>query len=352
MKKTTFIVIGAVLAVMGLIAFRLSSNKKKIDTQNQLPATNVNIAIPVTVSRVEEGDVSQQLIKTGNLIPFKEAAISATTAGRVTNVNFNLGTQVSQGAVLVQVDNKLKELSLEATQLTISKLKRDVDRYNTLLAGNATTELQVNEVKYNYENAINQAEQIKKQLLDATVKAPISGRIVKKDIEVGEFINAGAVLGTVLDVSRLKAEVLVNESDVYQLRVGQSVRVSSDIFPNRILSGTISYISPQGNSEHNYPVEVTVSNSLGLKAGTFVNVDFSQKSNQKALQIPRLALVESLKNPYVYVVSNNVAQQRIVKIGRELGDKIEVLSGLSAGDTVVVTGQLNLSEGKPVQITK
>jgi len=352
MKKTTFIVLGATLAIFGLIAFRLSSNKTKIDVQNQLPTTTVNTTIPVTVAQVEEGEVSQQLIKTGNLIPFKEASITATTAGRVTNVNFELGSQVGQGAVLVQIDSKLKELSLEATQLTINKLKKDVERYNTLLAGNATTELQVNEVKYNYENAMNQAEQIKKQLQDANVKAPISGRIVKKDIEAGEYINVGAVLGTVLDVARLKVEVQVNESDVYQLRLGQSVRVSSDVFPDQVLTGKISYIAPQGTAEHNYPVEITVNNSRALKAGTFVNVDFSQKSNQKALQIPRLALVESLKNPYVYVVNNNAAQQRVIKLGRELGDKIEVLSGLSAGDVVVLTGQLNLSDGKPVQITK
>lgn len=352
MKKTTFIVLGAALAIFGLIAFRLSSNKTKIDVQNQLPTTNINTPIPVTVSHVEEGEISQQLIKTGNLVPFKEASITATTAGRVTNVNFELGSQVGQGAVLVQIDNRLKELSLEATQLTISKLKKDVDRYNTLLAGNATTELQVNEVKYNYENALNQAEQIKKQLQDASVKAPISGRIVKKDIEAGEYINVGAVLGTILDVARLKVDVQVNESDVYQLKIGQSVKIMTDIFPEKALTGKISYIAPQGSSEHNYPVEITVSNPSGLKAGTFVNVDFSQKSNQKALQIPRLALVESLKNPYVYVVNNSIAQQRVIKVGRELGENVEVLSGLEAGDVVVLTGQLNLSEGKPVQITK
>ena len=351
MKKSTILVVAAMLAVTVLIGFRLASNKKTIDEKNKQPV-NTNVAIPVTTTRVEEGTVSQQLVKTGNLIPFKEANITATTAGRVTNVNFNLGSQVRQGAVLVQLDNKLKELALEATQLNIEKLKKDVNRYNTLLAGNATTEIQVNETKYNYENAVNQAEQIKKQIQDANVKAPISGQIVKKDIEPGEYVSPGTVLGTVLDVNRLKVNVLVNESDVYQLRKGQSVRLSADVFPGKVFTGQISYIAPQGTDEHNYPVEITVGNANGLKAGTFVNVDFSQKSNQKALQIPRVALVESIKNPYVYVIDGNVAKQRKIKVGREFGDTIEVLEGLTAGDQVVTTGQLNLSDGKPVQITK
>ncbi|MFD2571825.1 efflux RND transporter periplasmic adaptor subunit [Spirosoma soli] len=351
MKKTTLIVVAALLVVTALIGFRLSSNKKKIDAQKQ-PVVKTNVAIPVTVAPVAEGTVSQQLVKTGNLIPYKEADIIATTAGKVTRVNFNLGSNVSQGATLVQLDNQLKELSLQATQLTIDRLKKDVARYNTLLAGNATTEIQVNETKYNYETAVNQAEQIRKQIADANVKAPIGGRIVQKDIEPGEYITVGKVLGRVLDVNRLKVQVPVNESDVYGLREGQSVKVSADVFPGRTFNGRISYIAPQGSEEHNYPVEITVDNANGLKAGTFVNVDFSQKSNQKALQIPRAALVESIKNPYVYVVNGNVASRRTIKVGRDFGDSLEVLEGLSAGDRVVTTGQLNLSDGKPVQITK
>ena len=348
MKKTTLIVVAAILAITGLIGFRLSSNKKKIDEQKK-PVVQTNVAIPVTISSVAEGTVSQQLVKTGNLIPYKEADIIATTAGKVTNVNFNLGSSIRQGSTLVELDNRLKELSLQATQLSIDRLKKDVTRYNTLLAGNATTEIQVNETKYNYENAVNQAERIRKQIADANVKAPIGGRIVEKDIEPGEYITVGKVLGRVLDVNRLKVQVPVNESDVYQLREGQTVKVLADVFPGRTFNGRVSYIAPQGSDEHNYPVEITIDNANGLKAGTFVNVDFSQKSSQKALQIPRSALVESIKNPYVYVVNNNVAIRRTIAVGR---DSIEVLSGLKAGDQVVTTGQLNLSDGKPVQITK
>ena len=159
------------------------------------------------------------------------------------------------------------------------------------------------------------------------------------------------MLGKVLDVSRLKVNVPVNESDVYKLSKGQSVKVSTDIFPGQTFSGHISYISPQGSEEHSYPVEITVDKIGPLKAGTFVSVDFTRQSNQKALQIPRSALVESINNPYVYIIDGKVAKQRKIEVGREFGDKLEVRSGLSAGDRVVITGQLNLSDGKPVQIT-
>jgi multidrug efflux system membrane fusion protein len=285
----------------------------------------------------------------GTLIPFRKADITASTAGKVMHIQFELGSSVQQGTVLVQLDNRLRELSLEATQLNVDRLKKDVSRYSTLLAGNATTELQVNETNYNYQSAVNQAEQIKKQLSDAHIQAPISGVIVKKAIEPGEYVNPGTLLGTILDVSRLKVNVLVDESDVYRLRKGQAVSVTTEVFPGRVFPGQVSYIAPQGTDEHNYPVEITIADASGLKAGTFVNVDFSLPSKQKVLQLPRTALVESIKNPYVYVVEDQVVRRRTLTIGRALGENIEVLSGLRAGEVVVTLGQINLSEGKKVQ---
>ncbi|WP_149241649.1 efflux RND transporter periplasmic adaptor subunit [Dyadobacter sp. 32] len=349
--KRKLIIVGAIALIGILIGYRLVANKSKIDAKNKLPE-NKEISIPVTVATVGEASTDQQLTRTGSLIPFKEADIMATTAGKVMAVKYELGSYVSKGATVVNVDSRLKTLSLQATELNINKLKKDTERYSKLLAGNAATEVQVNDTRYNYENALNQAEQIKQQIADASVQAPISGRIVKKNIEAGEFVNVGTSLGTILDVSRLKVQVNIGESDVYKLKEGQHVQVKTDIYPDKTFDGTISYIAPLGDESHNYPVEIVIQNSGNLKAGTFVSVSFSQKTSQATLQIPRSALVESIRNPYVYVLENKTARQRKIEVGREFGDKIEVLSGLKAGETVITTGQINLSEGAAVQVAK
>ena len=349
--KKKLLIIGSVLLLSCLIGYKLVANKAKIDEKNKLPE-NKTVVIPVTVSQVAKGDGSQQLVRTGSLIPFKEADIMATSAGKVLTTSYELGTYVNKGAVIVNVDRRLKELSLEATELNIDKLKKDTDRYNKLLAGNAATEVQVNDTKYNYDVARNQADQIKQQINDTKIMAPISGRVVKKNIEPGEYVNVGTSLGTILDVSRLKVQVMVSEGDVYKLKEGQKVKLSTDVYQGKIIDGTISYIAPQGDESHNYPVEITISNAGQLRAGTFVTVTFPQKSSQEVLQIPRGSLVESIRNPYVYVVQGNVARQRKITVGRELGDNIEVLSGLEAGETVITSGQINLSEGAAVQVAK
>jgi len=349
--KRKLIIIGSIALIGILIGYRLVANKSKIDAKNKMPE-KTGISIPVTVAMVSEGSTDQELVRTGNLIPYKQAEIMATSAGKVLAVKYELGSYLNKGATIVNVDSKLKELSLQATELNINKLKKDADRYTKLLAGNAATEIQVNDTKYNYENALNQAEQIKQQINDATIKAPISGRVIKKNIEPGEFVNVGTSLGTILDVSRLKVQVMISESDVYKLKEGQHVQVKTDIYPDKKIDGVISYIAPQGDDSHNYPVEIVIQNSSQLKAGTFVSVSFLQKTSQQALLIPRSSLVESIRNPYVYVMENNVAKQRKIEVGREMGDKIEVLSGLKAGETVITTGQINLSEGATVQAAK
>jgi multidrug efflux system membrane fusion protein len=209
--KRKLIIIGSIALIGILIGYRLVANKSKIDAKNKMPE-KTGISIPVTVAVVSEGSTDRELVRTGNLIPYKQAEIMATSAGKVLSVKYELGSYVNKGATIVRVDSKLKELSLQATELSINKLKKDTDRYTKLLAGNAATEIQVNDTKYNYENALNQAEQIKQQINDATIEAPISGRIVKKNIEPGEFVNVGTSLGTILDVARLKVQVMISES--------------------------------------------------------------------------------------------------------------------------------------------
>lgn len=349
--KRKIIIISSIAIIGILIGFKLVANKSKIDAKNKMPE-KTGVSIPVTVATVTEGSTDQQLVRTGNLIPYKQAEIMATSAGKVMAVKYELGSYVSKGAAIVSVDSRLKQLSLEATELNITKLKKDTDRYTKLLAGNAATEIQVNDTKYSYESALNQAEQIKQQISDASVAAPISGRIIKKNIEPGEFVNVGTSLGTIMDVARLKVQVMVSESDVYKLKEGQHVQVKTDVYPDKTIDGVISYIAPQGDESHNYPVEIVIQNASQLKAGTFVTVSFLQKTSQQALLIPRSSLVESIRNPYVYVIENNVAKIRKIEVGRELGDKIEVLSGLTSGETVITTGQINLSEGATVQVAK
>jgi RND family efflux transporter MFP subunit len=221
------------------------------------------------------------------------------------------------------------------------------------LEGEATTEVTFQDAKLTSQNAATQIELLQKQIADNHIKSPISGQVVSKNKEGGEFVALGTVLGHVVDVSRLKVDVLVGESDVYTLKMNDKVNVTSDIFPGKTITGNIYFISNQGDAAHNYKVEILLNNtSEALKAGTFVNVDFSRQSAQKLMTISRNTLVDGINNPQVYVVENGIAVLKKITLGRELQGRYEVLGGLNAGEQVITGGQINLANGTKVAVSK
>jgi len=349
MKKSTIIIIVVVLLAAAGITYKLVMNYKKIDEKKNQSTSQVDFAIPVNVISVESKPISGNLIKTGNLSPYNESAIMVAAPGQVTSLKFDLGSKVSAGQIIGQTDVKLKELSLRSAELALAKLEVDYKRYKELYEGGGVTEVNFKDVEYNYNNTKLQVEQGKKQVADAYIKAPVSGEVVAKNIEVGEYANPGSPLGTVVDISKLKINVKVSESDIYALTEGMDVNVTATQFPGENWKGKVRFVSPSGDAAHNYTVEVVIDNPKNkLKAGTYVYVDFSRQSSESVIQIPRSALPESVKNPYVYLNVNGKAIKKVIVPGREVGDFVEVLDGLKVGDQVIVNGQINLRDSTTI----
>ena len=348
------IIIGiVVLALIGWVAFTLIKNKKEIDRKN-VTVDRSAFAVPVAVSKAFIANVEGDFILPAVTEANTETDVIVSAQGKLIELNIELGSFVTKGQVLGRIDTKLQDLNLSATKLSEDKLQKDYQRYGDLYKGNAVTEVNYNDIKYNYENIKIQTNQIKQQIANATIIAPLSGTIVRKSLEVGEFVNPGTPIATIVDVSKLKATVLVSEKDVYKLSKGMVVGISSDIYPSKTFKGTIRYISPKGDDSHNYPIEIAIDNDskFVLKAGTFVRANFQLQGSAKALQIPKIALVEGIKNPYVYVINGKKAARKKLILGREIGENVEIIDGLNEGDEVITGGQINLSEGSLVELVK
>ncbi|RZJ92643.1 MAG: efflux RND transporter periplasmic adaptor subunit [Chryseobacterium sp.] len=351
--KRKYIIGIIVVAIVALIIFRLASNKSTLDKKKE-PTKDTAVKIPVKVDVVKEQLQEINLVKTGSLAPFKEAKVLSTVGGTIQQLRFNLGDHVVQGQVLAIMDTRLLQLDLQKAQSNASKLRRDLETYTELLQGNAATQEKVNEIRQNYSDANNQVDQIKKQISDAAVKAPTSGIIAAKPLEEGVFANAGAELATIVNLSQAKVQLNLTETEVYQAKEGQQVKITTDVYPGQVFNGKITFISPQADETYNYRVEIMAENkeSSLLRSGTFVYADFSRKTTQQILLIPREALTESIKDASVYVVENNIVKKRSIKTGAEMGNMIQVLSGLKAGEVVVTSGQINLKDGTQVSISK
>lgn len=339
--------------IIGFIAYKLATNKKKIDEKNQ-PLKTENVRIPVTVAAATEDIQETGLVKTGMLAPFKEAKVLSVSSGNVERLTFNLGDNVSQGQTLAIIDTRLLQLDLQKSQSNIDKLKRDLQTYTELLEGNATTMEKVNDIRQNYNDALNLSDQQRRQIADATIKAPTNGVIGSKAVEAGMFISTGGEIATIVNLSQLKVQVFLTEAEVYQVSLGQLINLNTDVYPGRSFSGKVTFISPQANQAYNYMVEITAAKEKDapLRSGTFVYADFSRKTEQKVLTIPREALNASTQDATVYVVRDGKAVLRNIKVGIESGSKIQVTEGLKVGEQVITSGQINLKDGTLINISK
>jgi len=237
--------------------------------------------------------------------------------------------------------------------LTKDKLKEDYERTKDLYEGKAATEVNMIAAKYNYENTNIQLEQLKRQIDNADIVAPINGIVTICNFKAGEYVNPGASIASLVDISKLKATVFVNETEVYSIHENQVVNVSSPVFPEKKWVGKIAYISPYGDENHNYQVDVLLNNTPAiLKAGTNVSVEFNLAQKENIVVIPKKALVADRKDPYVYIIKNGIAHGSNVVVGLSEGNNIEIVSGLFAGDELVLSGQINLSEGSKITIVK
>jgi RND family efflux transporter MFP subunit len=350
MKKKIIIISGAFL-LFASVGFVLNKNKNAIDAKNVI-VDRSSIPVAVTVVKVSNQSVSGNLELPATLEPSKQADISVVISGKISSLHIVLGSTVGAGQVIGAVDTRQQQINLKDAKEVLAKAQKDYQLNKELFEGNAGTAQSVKDADRTLESARTKLSQVGQQLGDANIKAPISGIITAKNSEVGEYVNLGSSIATVVDVYSLKAVVFVGEKDVYRLKLNQTAVITADVLPGKNFNGKVSFISPVGDENHNYRVELTVNNkSAVLKAGTYIKVNFNLGSGSEALQIPKIALVEGTKNPFVYVLNSDKAEVRKITIGREFGEQVEVLSGLEEGDEVVVSGQINLMNGSKIKKT-
>jgi RND family efflux transporter MFP subunit len=349
-KAITGIVIMSLLVGMGFV---LMSNKKKIEASKQLPPVK---AITVSVATVEEKTFSDNLVVLGNIFANKEVNVVSETSGKITEVLFENGQTVSKGQTLVRMDGELRNASLMTAQVNFDKAQADLNRFEAALKDKAITESQVESARFGLKTAEAQLITAKRQLRDMQVNAPFAGVITTKMVEVGSMLVAvpPTVIASLVDISTLKVKVLLAEKEVFKIKRGETIEITTDIYGSTKFKGIIDVIGVKADEAHNFPVEIVLQNSEKnlLRAGMFCKVHFSNLPSRNMTAIPREALVGSAKNPQVYVVENKKAILKTVALGSESGTYIEILSGLNKGEQVVVNGQINLNEGMEVEILK
>ncbi|NIG52552.1 efflux RND transporter periplasmic adaptor subunit [Chitinophaga sp. Cy-1792] len=351
MKK--FIIWGLVtVGAVVLIMWKLNANKKaNEDKINFVKESNIG-DVPVLIQKVSRNDFADGFLANGNFTPVRELSYMAETNGRITKLLVDEGSAVKQGQIIAYIDGQLFNTDLESAKANLQQLKVDKERYESAFQTGGVTQKQVDDARLQYDVAKTRYEAASRRVSDTYVKAPISGIINKKYIEQGAYLSAGNKMFDIVDVSRLKLAVNVPEGQVVGLKKGQKVEVTTSVFPEAKYEAVITFIAAKGDNSLNYPVEMEVVNQSAkeLKAGMYGTAHFASPETDKTMFIARTAFVGGVNGNQVYVMDGNKAKLRKVIAGRIIGDQVEIREGLNEGETVITSGQINLTDGASVTV--
>lgn len=349
MKKGIITVV-AIIASLALIGWVLSNNKKKNQEKTAIVAQGSG-AVAVRIDTIAKTSVDLNFSANGNFQPAQQLTFAAENSGRITRINVDEGSRVSKGQVLAFLDAETFTADLEAAQAAYQTATRDQERYENSFKTGGVTQQQLDQAKLNTRNALTRLQQAKIKTGDANIKAPFNGIINKRFIEQGAYVAPGNQLFQIVDVSTLKLAVTVNESQVANLKVGDKVRIKTNVFPDQNFTGKITFIAPLADASLNFPVEIEVDNkgTNELKAGMYGTAIFEFPKQAPSIIVPRGAFVGSVNSNKVYTLATgDVAKERKVVPGRVVGDQVEILEGLKEGEVVITSGQINLTDGTKV----
>ena len=365
MRKAIICVV--ILALLGLAAYRVHNaiKLKKMEKEK----TGESAEVLVTVSAAVTGTVESKISLTGDIEPQYQVVVYSRVSGEVEKLAVDVGDSVEKGGIIAQIEKEKLVLqverldaSLESAEINLKKLCRDYERMKSLFEKNAISQQKMDNIDTVYKSAQAQVKELKAalalagiQLKDSTITAPIKGIVARKFVEEGDIVTAtsqmkGTPLAAIVDMDIIKVVVNVTEGDMSAVRVGQEARVKVDACPDKVFIGRVSNISPVFDSlSRTAPVEIKIANPEHLlRPGMFARVEIITGVHENVLIVPISAIVYNEDKETLFILKGNTAGLREVKTDLSDGEIVEIVSGLSEGEKVIIDGSYGLKDGDRV----
>ena len=324
----------------GDVLFYLDDNDIKLQVQQAEAALSIAES---ALERTKGGSVEQQLSQ------LKSSLVSAETAYNDAKLNYErLKSLFEVGGI-----------SREALESAETRLKVAEEQYKT-----AKTSYDLTLSKINPENIAGAEAQVKQaraaydiaktQLENTIVKSPVAGVVASRNIDVGEMVGTMAAAMSIVDLSYVTVDVNVPETIINKINQNDPVDVLIKSVSNEPLRGQVMSVSPAADPQtQNYTVKIKVPNDEGLlKGGMFAEIKIGVDKAENVLSVPLSAVIDDNGRKVVYVVKGDKAEKREISIGFSNNELVQVLSGVSEGEEVVVKGQNLLSDGSKVTVVE
>jgi membrane fusion protein (multidrug efflux system) len=314
--------------------------------------------VAVETARIEKGDLNQAVDVVGTLSPKFEAAIRSEYSGVVTQVLVTEWVPVKKGQTMARLDSREAEASLLQVKAQASRDEREYERALKLKEAGLMTAQGLEDAKTRRDASTALLQLAQARLDKSVIRSPMDGVVAYRGVSVGDYVeNMGTPkpMFRIVDNRLFDLTVTVPSGKIHSVEPGQLLTFTTDAVPGRTFEGRVAFINPSAE-ENSRAVQVMaeVPNPTGeLRADLFVKGKIHTLSRSGVLLAPRSALLtwdlESRKAE-IFALEDGLARRRSVETGADAGDLVEVVSGLSSGDTVVTRGAFNLRDGDRVAV--
>jgi len=352
-KRTKSIIIGLTIMLILILIFLpkiLSSGDSGQAMQN---LERMNTEVPVTAYIVSYEKLSNNVFTTGSILANEEVELRSEISGKIVEILFREGAFVSKGDLLVKINDSDLQAELRKAASKV-KLIEDREARQRQLAQNQMISQE------DYESTLNDLEASKaeydliKSRIDKTeIRAPFSGVVGLREVSEGSFVTSTTNIARLQNLSNLKVDFAIPQKYAAQVKIGDEIsfKLSGSEFQYK---AKIFAIEPKIDpSTRTLKLRaICTATYKNLFPGAFVNAALDLKETDQAILIPSVAIVPELKGQLVYLYKGGTVMPQKVEIGLREDKQVQITSGLTAGDTVVTSGILQMRPGIKVKITE
>ena len=308
-------------------------------------------AIPVRAEPVAREDMHAYMETYARLEAERRVSVLARATGLVQQLSVEEGDSVVEGQLLVELDQEQASLQLRQSQAALDEARANYERIQVLSENKMVSQSEFETTRLRYNNSRISLEDAQLNLTYTSIKAPISGVLTQRMVELGDLVRGNQEIFVVADLDLLLVRIFIPERRMYQVKPGQRATISVEALPDQTFEGQIRMISPEVIPESG-TVKVTLEVPADglLRPGMFATVRLITDRHPQALVIPKRALVLETEDDDVFKIVDSKVQLVQVEIGLAQGDRVEVLAGLEIGDLLVTVGHDGLKDGTAVRV--
>jgi membrane fusion protein, multidrug efflux system len=357
-KRMMVALLGLIVVLGGLAGIKSLQIKQMI-------ANGKNFASPpevVTTAVVQKDSWEILLTAVGSLEAVQGVEVTAELPGKVVHIAFEPGARVQTGDLLVQQDTSVESAQLRSSEAAVALARINLERARELLVSKTVSQANLDNAEAQFKQAEAQADNFRALIAKKTIRAPFPGRLGIRNVNLGQIIKEGQVLVSLQTLNPIYVNFLLPQQRLAQVAPGLTVRLTTDAYPDQVISGKITVINPEVDAAtRNIRIQATVTNAdERLRPGMFATVAVVLPNQNEVLTIPATSVLAAPYGDSVFVVeekkndSNAPAsmslRQQFVRIGEKRGDFVSVISGIKAGETLVSTGVFKLRNGQAVVV--